>query len=424
MKREEENDRDLTKKEEDRGLETGGSTSREGSPTVEDSVDTHSHDPSSPTLQSSSRSLRSGRKRSRESPSSDHDRRKRKERISENRKKRRGNSRSPSRSPSRSRSYSHSSASPSPSRSRSASPRPISKSHSKGKSRSTSQTTNRTVPPLVTNVSEENNTLNETESDSMRLKQDQTRTALQSAESQLATWRALSQQMTGRKDASFDDVRSSFEKLRQDNGSLRDQLKEAKKRGGEVVNRLTQAEKDIYNLEIYNRDLKENSAKKAMQMRTTFMDPLVNDNFKALQEQVKEYEKKLKQSQEDLKSAKFSAETYEGRQLIAKCRRLHVENEEFGRQLSEEKVHKLEAQLAKERKQNSELHDAIAESHDWVARLDEELEEMQKTIFKLQQVNSKLEGELKRYREKERREKERSEQEKQRKQPSVKSEKS
>jgi len=133
--------------------------------------------------------------------------------------------------------------------------------------------------------------------------------------------------------------------------------------------------------------------------------------------------KKLKSAQEDLKAVKFSAETYEGRQLIAKCRRLHEENDEFGRQLSEEKVHKLEAQLATERKQNSELHDAIAESHDFVTQLDEEVEESQKTIIKLQQTIIKLEGELKRYREKERREKDRPVNEKQRK-TTVKTEKS
>jgi len=162
--------------------------------------------------------------------------------------------------------------------------------------------------------------------------------------------------------------------------------------------RLTQLDQDIYNLEKLNKELKESSQKKALQMRTTFMDPLVNDNFKALQEQVKEYEKKLKSAQEDLKAAQFNAEMYEGKQLINKCRRLHEENEEFGRQLSEGRVHKMEADLALEKKQNSELRDAIGESHDWVTRLDEELEEMQTKIFR-------LEGELKKYQDRERRDK-------------------
>jgi len=94
--------------------------------------------------------------------------------------------------------------------------------------------------------------------------------------------------------------------------------------------------------------------------------------------------------------------------LIAKCRRLIEENEEFGRQLSEERVHKLEAELAKERKQNSELHDAYTESHDWVTRLDEEIEDAQSSLFKFQATITKLEGELKRYRDKERREKEKN----------------
>ncbi len=86
----------------------------------------------------------------------------------------------------------------------------------------------------------------------------------------------------------------------------------------------------------------------------------MNDAFTALQERVKDLEKKLRTATEDLKAVQFTPQTLAGRQLISKCRRLQEENEEFGRQLSDGRLQRLEADLTLQKMLTEELQHAVA----------------------------------------------------------------
>ncbi len=72
-----------------------------------------------------------------------------------------------------------------------------------------------------------------------------------------------------------------------------------------------------------------------------------------------------------------------GKKLLAKCRLLQDENEEFGVQLSEERIHKLENELALQRELTEELKKSLVESNEFVAQLDYEVENTQNEIVSL-----------------------------------------
>ncbi len=69
-------------------------------------------------------------------------------------------------------------------------------------------------------------------------------------------------------------LKSAIDKAMSENRALRDASREAKKRESELVIRLTQKEKDIYNLESSMKDMHEESEARAMQLRTTYLDPV------------------------------------------------------------------------------------------------------------------------------------------------------
>jgi hypothetical protein len=72
-----------------------------------------------------------------------------------------------------------------------------------------------------------------------------------------------------------------------------------------------------------------------------------------------------------------------GKKLLAKCKILQEENEEFGHQLAEEKFHKLENELALQKELTEELKKSLQESNEFVVQLDEEVESMQNEILAL-----------------------------------------
>ena len=184
------------------------------------------------------------------------------------------------------------------------------------------------------------------------------------------------------------------QELQRANAELREQLKEAKKRESELVVRLTRKERDIFNLEAYIKELMESSEKKMLQMRTTFMDPLVNENFQRLQDQIAEYEKKLVTAQEDLKAVQFDANnnSYMGKQLIAKCRRLQEENEEHGKELAQSDSGRMSAQLKLQKHDIDRLNLQLAEEWEFELELGEELTKLQEKIFLLEKENEELRG--------------------------------
>jgi hypothetical protein len=91
------------------------------------------------------------------------------------------------------------------------------------------------------------------------------------------------------------------------------------------------------------------------QLKQSLLDPAINLQFQKLREESEENEKKLKQAQEELEAVQFTSQSITGKKLLAKCRLLQEENEEFGRLLSEDRLHQLENELALQKQLAEEL---------------------------------------------------------------------
>jgi len=141
------------------------------------------------------------------------------------------------------------------------------------------------------------------------------------------------------------------------------------------VNRLAQREKDQDGFEAYLRHLSDENEESLKKLRATWMDPLINDNFRYLLSEVASLEKKLQQAQADLLVNTFNPNSVTGKQLIAKCKRLQEENEALGRQLEAGKQ-ELEQQNALLKDINEELQRGMAEMQELVQHLDAELLEL------------------------------------------------
>lgn len=194
----------------------------------------------------------------------------------------------------------------------------------------------------------------------------------------------------------MEELKEALEQSKQEQKKTNDLVQETKKRESELVIRLTQKEKDIYNLESLVKLLKDREEKRAVQMRTTYMDPLVNENFLYLQERVTDLEKQLTQKQDELQALSFDpkSEFHQlGQALYVKCKKLQNENDDYGRLLRESKRGRQTVQLAQEKKVIQELEMALSESHEFVMDLDTELCLKQDQIFELKATVQRLKGE-------------------------------
>lgn len=89
------------------------------------------------------------------------------------------------------------------------------------------------------------------------------------------------------------------------------------------------------------------------------MDPAVHATLRALKLQLQDRDKKLKEKEEELDAIQFTTQSLTGKKLLAKCRLLQEENEDFAKQLSEDRIHKLENQLALHKELVEELKKSL-----------------------------------------------------------------
>lgn len=114
----------------------------------------------------------------------------------------------------------------------------------------------------------------------------------------------------------------------------------------------------------------------------------MNENYRLVKEQLGVLEKKLLEAQQDLLANEFSTQSATGRQLMAKCKRLQEENEQFGKEMAEGSCRAWRSNwLCSERFEKSSARTSRylgSLSRSWR----KESEMMQQTIFNLQhQVN-------------------------------------
>jgi len=97
-------------------------------------------------------------------------------------------------------------------------------------------------------------------------------------------------------------------------------------------------------------------------------------------------EAELKKTQEDLLAVKFTPQSVTGKQLMSKCRLLYEENEEFGLQVSEGRIHQLQCEVALNQEYAKELRESLDESNLLVMQLDQEIETLEEELTKLKKI--------------------------------------
>lgn len=129
-----------------------------------------------------------------------------------------------------------------------------------------------------------------------------------------------------------------------------------------------------------------------VQVRQLLLDPAVNHEFERILKALEDKTAEAKRLHEELKATNFQYESKQGRMLMAKCRTLTDENEEMGRELSEDRFHKLERQLALAKGYAEDMQAAFQECEDHATALDEEAEKIQEENFKLRRTVQEMES--------------------------------
>jgi len=157
--------------------------------------------------------------------------------------------------------------------------------------------------------------------------------------------------------------------MKSDHEQLKKQVKEYKKRDGELLTLVHDRQSQITRLEGYIKTLKSAMSNRTLDVRRSFTDPLINHNYLRLENKLKDTEQKLRASHRELKAAEFSAQSSTGRQLMARCRKLQEENQELGRALETTREKELEKQLAVQLDYTRELAEALRENQNFISEL-------------------------------------------------------
>ncbi|KAL6750201.1 hypothetical protein V8C86DRAFT_3110040 [Haematococcus lacustris] len=188
-------------------------------------------------------------------------------------------------------------------------------------------------------------------------------------------------------------VVEAVQRMRKQNGSMQEELKELRRR--EAALQVALAERNLEAAELRREAGAAVVAGEAsvVQLKQLLLDPAVSREYARLKGELEEAQRDVKKLQEELAVAHFSQESKIGRQLMTKCRALADENEEMGRELTEGKVHQLEAQLTLSKGFADELRAQLAELAEHCTALNEEMEGLQRESFALRRKISAQESE-------------------------------
>lgn len=121
------------------------------------------------------------------------------------------------------------------------------------------------------------------------------------------------------------------------------------------------------------------------QLEASLIDPAINLMFEKMKSEVEIANAKVEEMQNELSAWKFTPDSTTGKRLMAKCRLLHNENEELGKETSTGWVAQLNGNLALQKKFSDEMKKSQTELDEFLLELEEEVEGMQNTIYFLQQ---------------------------------------
>lgn len=166
-----------------------------------------------------------------------------------------------------------------------------------------------------------------------------------------------------------------------------------KKRLHNVCMKLTLRDRKLAQLEDKISQITHNPLPATHQLESTLVDPALNLMFEKMRSEVELAKAKVEEMQNELSAWKFTPDSTTGKRLMAKCRLLHNENEELGKELSTGWVAQLTGNLALQKKFSEEMKKSQTELDEFLLELEEEVEGMQNTIYYLQQQLKEAKGE-------------------------------
>jgi uncharacterized coiled-coil protein SlyX len=217
------------------------------------------------------------------------------------------------------------------------------------------------------------------------------------ATEELQVWRDLFKDERGNvrsPQAAFADYDQLRQQVRTQDAKTRKAMEDVVRRDNVLTIRLAQKEEELKELQNTAVEFSHSLSASVAQWRNNLLDPGVNYQFTKLKEELKEKDAKLKKLQEDFEAALFTPTSIQGKKLMAKCRLLQEENEEFGMKLNEGRISKLECELALQKEYSEELKKSLTESNGWVNAIEEDMLRLQATVLQLREQNANLQQQL------------------------------
>lgn len=180
-------------------------------------------------------------------------------------------------------------------------------------------------------------------------------------------------------EAYIDQLENSAEELRSE---LQTNELRYKKRLHNVCMKLTLRDRKIAHLQDV---LEQTTHSTPFHLESSLIDPALNLMFEKMKSEVDSAKTKVEEMQNELSAWKFTPDSTTGKRLMAKCRLLHNENEELGKEMSTGWVAQLTGNLALQKKFSEEMKKSQTELDEFLLELEEEVEGMQNTIYFLQQ---------------------------------------
>jgi len=197
----------------------------------------------------------------------------------------------------------------------------------------------------------------------------------------------------------IDQLENAAEELGKQADSLQQELQanesRYKKRLHNVCMKLTLRDRKLAQLQDKLAQITQNHAPSSHQLEATLIDPALNLMFEKMKCEVDSAKTKVEEMQNELSAWKFTPDSTTGKRLMAKCRLLHNENEELGKEISTGWVAQLTGNLALQKKFSEEMKKSQSELDEFLLELEEEVEGMQNTIYYLQAQLKESKDELK-----------------------------
>lgn len=187
----------------------------------------------------------------------------------------------------------------------------------------------------------------------------------------------------------INQLENAVEELSKQADSLQHELQsnetKYKKRLHNICMKLTLRDRKIVQLQEKLDLVTQNQLPTPYQLESTLVDPALNMMFEKMKSEMEAAKVKVEEMQNELSAWKFTPDSTTGKRLMAKCRLLHNENEELGKEMSTGWVAQLNGNLALQKKFSEEMKKSQTELDEFLLELEEEVEGMQNTIYYLQQ---------------------------------------